>query len=203
MSSGRVVAAAGIYGTFAALAWAGAAATGASPWHLGHTLGGSHWISLPIAAGLGVGVGLGTVRVSRALVRHSDWGRALHRELRQGVLGLSPRAVAPLALVSAIGEELFFRGGLLAAFVNLWGAATGLLASTAVFALAHVPWNRRLLPWTATAFVMGLVFGVMYLATGELAASIAAHVVVNHANLRFILAYDPAPTLGRVATSRG
>lgn len=206
MSRGRVMAAAGIYGTFAAVAWAGAAAVGRSPWHLEATLGGSRWVSVPAATALGVAVGAASVALSRVLVRRSSWGRALHHELRLGVAGLSPRSVAPLTLASAIGEEMFFRGGLQAGLVSVWGAVTGVALTAVLFGLAHIPWNRRLLSWTATAAVMGLVFGALYQLTGELLAPIAAHAVINHENLRFMLAETEQPeqpaAFRRIASSR-
>jgi membrane protease YdiL (CAAX protease family) len=92
-----------------------------------------------------------------------------------------------MALASAIGEELFFRGGLQTGLVALWGAPVGLVVAAGIFGVIHVPWNRRLVAWTATAGVMGLVFGLLYLATGELLAPIAAHAVINHENLRAMI----------------
>jgi membrane protease YdiL (CAAX protease family) len=194
MSRGRIKTAVGIYGTLGALAWCASAAAGRSPWHLARPLGGVRWLSLPLAALAGVGVGLAGVTVSRLLVRRTSWARALHRELRSGMAGLSPRAAAPLALSSALGEELCFRGALQPALVEQVGDLAGVAIAAALFGMVHVPWNRRLLSWTAMATVMGVIFGLLYLATGELLAPIAAHAVINHENLRFILAYEPPST---------
>jgi hypothetical protein len=193
MSRGRVMAAVGIYGTLGAVAWSATAASGRSPWHLGRVLGDARWLSLPVALAMGVGVGVVGVLASRALVRRAAWARALHSELRLGLAGVSPRAAAPMALASALGEELCFRGALQPPLVGHLGVASGLAIASALFGLVHVPWNRRLLTWTATAAVMGLVFGALYLVTGELLAPIAAHAVINHENLRFILSFESTP----------
>ena len=46
-------------------------------------------------------------------------------------------ALLALAVVPALAEEAFFRGGLLAALRDAWGPGKALLWSTAVFALMH------------------------------------------------------------------
>src|SRR5664279_1171694 len=131
MSHGRVSATVGIYAALGAIAWAATAAVGHSPWHLGHVLGGSRWISLPAGVVLGGLTGMAGVVASRELVRRSHWGRALHDELRLGLAGLSVSMALPLALSSAIGEEVFFCGALLLAAVSHLGNVSGLLLVTA------------------------------------------------------------------------
>ena len=59
------------------------------------------------------------------------------------------------------------------------------------------PGSRALVPWTLTACVMGLVFGLLYVITGEVLAPIAAHAVINHENLHFLLANDLKVPRGR------
>jgi membrane protease YdiL (CAAX protease family) len=196
MSRDRVIAALGIYGTCGILAAAGTAALGRSVWHLDHVLFASRAVALPLAAAVGLAVGGGGAALTRALVRRSRWGRALHVELRRGLLGLAPGAVFPLAAASALGEELFFRGGVQASLASWLGPAAGLALTSLAFGLAHVPSSRRLWAWTGTAAVMGVVFGALYMVTGELAAPIAAHAVINFANTRFLLRHAPESASG-------
>lgn len=130
----------------------------------------------------GLAVGLAVVFVCRLAVHQFDWARVLHREFR-GLLGsLSPSEILILALASGIGEEVFFRGALL--------PAVGLLPQALVFSLLHVAPGRRFLPWTASALVMGLVFGLLAQAFGDLGAPIVAHVTINYLNLRHIATHE-------------
>jgi len=89
-----------------------------------------------------------------------------------------------LALASSIGEELLFRGALLP-WLGVWLQA-------AVFALLHIGPGRRFLPWTASAFGLGLAFGALASWTGNLGGPIAAHFMINFLNLRYIVG-EPAP----------
>ena len=128
---------------------------------------------------LGVVVGLGVVFITRLCVHRFDWARRLHRDFR-GLLGnLNARDIFVLAVSSSIGEELLFRGALLP-----W---IGLVPSTIVFALLHVGPGTRFLPWTASAFLVGFLFGGLYVLLGDLGAPIAAHFTINYLNLNYIV----------------
>jgi membrane protease YdiL (CAAX protease family) len=70
----------------------------------------------------------------------------------------------------AINEEIVWRRVLLGEFLTA-GVIPALAASTVGFALAH---RARLLH-----LVTGATFGGLYLATGAIAASVAAHWVYN------------------------
>jgi membrane protease YdiL (CAAX protease family) len=72
-----------------------------------------------------------------------------------------------------------FRGALLP-WLGVWLQA-------GIFALLHVGPGKRFLPWTASAFVLGLGFGELALRTGSLGAPIAAHFAINFWNLRYIV----------------
>lgn len=127
---------------------------------------------------LGVAAGLVVVFATRLSVHRFDWARRLHRSFR-GLLGdLSFRDVFILALASSIGEELFFRGALLP-WLGLW-------PSTIIFALLHVGPGTRFLPWTASAFAVGLGFGALFMHMGDLGGPIAAHFTINFLNLGYI-----------------
>jgi len=99
--------------------------------------------------------------------------------------GFGEQVLVELAVV-AIPEELFFRGYLHGelekrwpARRRLWGGGVGraLLASSALFALAHLsvqPDPRRL-----AVFFPALVFGWMRSATGSIAAGAVTHASAN------------------------
>jgi membrane protease YdiL (CAAX protease family) len=135
---------------------------------------------------IGVAVGLGVVFLSRLAVHRFDWARRLHLDFR-GILGhLSQREIIVLALASSVGEELLFRGAL-QPWLGLWPQAV-------IFALLHIGPGLRFLPWTVSAFVVGIVFGYMFEWTGDLGGPIAAHFTINYLNLQFISRVDlPAP----------
>jgi len=130
---------------------------------------------------IGVALGLFVVVVSRFATYRYEWGAKLHREFGDILGDLTGREILVLALASSVGEELFFRGALLP-WIGLWPHAI-------VFALLHVARGTRFvsfLPWTATAFVIGLAFGWLCNETGDLGGPIVAHFTINYLNLKFI-----------------
>lgn len=136
-------------------------------------------LSLALSPLVGVAVGLIVVFLSRLAVHRFDWARRLHRDFR-GLLGtLGPRDVLVLALASAVGEELLFRGALLP-WLGVWTQAV-------LFALLHIGPGTRFVPWTLSAFAMGLVFSGLALGLGDLGAPITAHFVINYLNLGYIV----------------
>jgi uncharacterized protein len=138
-----------------------------------------------VSLGVGVCVGSMTVAASRVMVRRAEWARSLHAALRPAVHGTGDGWLAAIALASATGEELLFRGLLV--------PMLGLVASAMVFGALHQIRGRARWGWLAWATVMGLLFGAMFLATGSLAGPIVAHAIINAANLRFLRDNDPAP----------
>src|SRR4029078_1511920 len=64
-----------------------------------------------------------------------------------------------------------------------------------VCVLLRVGRGKRFLPWTASAFALGLGFGWLAVWTTNLGAPIAAHFVINFLNLRYIVA-EPAVLFG-------
>jgi membrane protease YdiL (CAAX protease family) len=130
----------------------------------------------------GAFLGLGFVFASRYATHRFEWGRALHRELRALLGPLHGTEILVLAVASALGEEIFFRGALL--------PAAGLWLSSAIFALLHVGPKWRFLPWTFSSFVAGMVFGQLFLWTGDLGGPVVAHFTVNALNLRYLSTTD-------------
>src|SRR6187200_1383151 len=135
----------------------------------------------PLLAGpaAGVAVGLAVVGLTRVATKRFQWARDLHTSFRDLLGPLTGREIMILALASSIGEELLFRGALLP-WVGVWIQA-------AVFAALHIGPGRRFLPWTASAFALGLAFGMIAQWTGNLGGPIAAHFVINFLNLKYIV----------------
>jgi membrane protease YdiL (CAAX protease family) len=131
-----------------------------------------------LSLGLGVILGASTTFATRALVRRFRWARALHRGLRPAVQGAGDSTLATVAVASAVGEELLFRGLLV--------PAVGVVASSLVFGTLHQIRGPARWAWMGWATVMGLLFGAVFAATGSLAGPLVAHVAINHANLRFL-----------------
>lgn len=167
----------------AAFFWHGASQDTNDIWHVDAAQG----LDVQAATlGLGIVSGLLIVRAFRWLEPRHRWLQALRTEFRDvlGPLSSSERLV--LAAASAIGEELMFRGAML----DNWG----LVASTLVFGLIHVPPRWSLWPWTASSLVLGLVLGLLTLATGNLGAAVATHFVINFLNLGHISRRDEPNT---------
>jgi membrane protease YdiL (CAAX protease family) len=143
---------------------------------------GEGWIA---ALALGSGVGLAMVGASRLLVRSFSWAARLAGELRLVLGELGWAEALGLALLSGVGEEVLFRG-LLQHWLGLWLAAL-------VFGLLHVGPNRHFWPWTLMALGAGLIFGLMFIVTGDLVAPALAHATVNFLNLRFLALTDRRP----------
>lgn len=119
---------------------------------------------------------------SRYVSRHTEWGKALHREMAAMLGNLNEKEILLLALLSAVGEEALFRGLML--------PRLGLLGSSVVFALFHFPFKRTLVPWTLFALVLGLVLGALVNFSGSLWPAVLVHFGVNHLNLHDLMDHD-------------
>src|SRR5262249_3413519 len=87
-------------------------------------------LRLLISPILGLGVGLAVVFLSPRAVPRFAWARRLHNDFRNILGRLAAREILVLAVASAVGEELLFRGAL-QPMVGLWAQAV-------VFALLHI-----------------------------------------------------------------
>ncbi len=111
--------------------------------------------------------------LARRRLAHSDW-------LLDGLMGplfqgLPAAWALGLSLLSATCEEALFRGVLQAEF--------GLWPSSALFGLLHTG-DRRLWLTGLWATVMGLVLGLTWSQTGNLAVPIAIHAASNFYSFR-------------------
>jgi len=127
---------------------------------------------------LGAACALVLVGLTRLAVRVTEAGRRLARALSD-LLGplCVPEALA-LALLSGIGEELFFRGML--------QQQIGYVGASVVFGLVHIGPGREFAPWTGFAVIAGFLFGGLVLLTGSLLAAVVAHAATNAINLVWI-----------------
>ncbi len=131
-----------------------------------------------LEVGVGIGTGLAVVLLSRLASRLAPGGRAMEEEFARAIGRPSSWAIPVLALASAVGEELLFRGAL--------QAATGIWIQALVFGACHVPFSKALAGWPVFAGLAGLLFGAMVSWTGTLWAPVLAHAVINQVNLTFL-----------------
>ncbi len=128
----------------------------------------------PLAALLGAGAGIGIVGLSHLMRRFGPLDR-LQKEFSNVLGRQSLTTIAVLAVTSAVGEELLFRGAL-QPLMGFW--PTSLL-----FGLLHGGGAPRLFAWTIFAFLSGLLLGCLAIWTGSLLAPILCHLTVNFWNL--------------------
>lgn len=159
----------------AGLVWHGVAQNSNDVWRT--NLSRPHsWLFLgPL---MGVLFGLLAVRLMRWLEPRRKWMGDLRVEFADIFGRATHGEIVWLAAASAVGEEIFFRG----AMMDAWG----LLPSSLVFALLHLPPRRSLWPWTASAALLGLSLGALTLATGNLGAAVLAHFTINALNMAYI-----------------
>jgi uncharacterized protein len=74
-------------------------------------------------------------------------------------------------VMAPVVEEIVFRGIILQRWAYRWGTRTGVVASSALFALGHGEWIGH--------FLFGVVMALLYLRTKRLWVSITAHGVNN------------------------
>ena len=153
----------------------------------------------PLSAAL-IGIALAllvtalTVLATRWLVAKTRWARALHATFRGALYGATSSRLLLLALSSAVAEELFFRAALLPSLAR--GTARsdpwlGLFASALIFGFVHISRGETYLGWALWASLMGIVFGLLFLASGSLLAPIVAHAAINYENMQYVCSYDP------------
>ncbi len=156
------------------LAIAGLLWTGAQRGRLGIDLfvdPGSWWIDL----GAGCGLGGALLGLWWALRRYVAAARDLEEELARLLAPLAVAEAISLAVISAIAEELFFRGGL--------QGALGFLPAAVLFALLHAGPGKGFRVWMLFALTGGLALGALVALRGPLGGAIVAHLLVNGVNL--------------------
>jgi hypothetical protein len=84
--------------------------------------------------------------------------------------------IAAIGLLYPLAEEFFFRGALLGFLAKRFGAAAGVIVSSAAFAAIHVQYD-----WRGMLFVLAdaLFFSICRLRTGSLYLVMAFHICGN------------------------
>ncbi len=184
----------GVIAAVIAVIWReGSPLTFPDPW-LKLESGRSHAYSIV----LGITFGVLVVVLTRPLVTRFAWARALHRELRPLAREISMPGIATVAVLSAIGEELFFRS-LLQPFL-------GLIPQALLFGMVHQVRGVSRWVWVIWATLVGLVLGVVFELTGSLLGPMVAHALINGFNLQYLKSHDPEPSrkrLGGLLGQRG
>ncbi len=138
---------------------------------------------LPGSVILGIATAVATVMLTRLLLSRVALARQLAIEMRTQIGSIDTPTAAHLAVVSAVGEELFFRGAM--------QPVAGYVATSLLFGLIHVGPDRRYLLWTASAVVLGFALGGIFKATGNLVGVVVSHATINVVNLRRIGGMPP------------
>jgi|GEM_PF-1627103 len=191
---------------FFAIPWSTVLALGLQPrsflafaWPLGRTW---PWILLASAAGFFLAGGMNSLNqwlVGPELARLFDSTRILRGRpiAEQIAIGLGVTLLAPL------GEEVLFRGYLLRALRARYGTRAALLVTSAIFAAMHLNPASFL-----ALLVLGLLFGLLRLASGSLVPALVGHAMQNGLTALAVLLdisdpetepLDPLLALGTVA----
>jgi hypothetical protein len=128
--------------------------------------------------GLGLGVGIGAFAFLAAVL-----AAAVSGVIQQGAgtqtIGLGLILATALTCFQAFGEEIFFRGWLQPVLGSKLGVKAALLLTAVLFAGAHLLTQPFGIVAVVNIFAAGLLFGLLALRTGGLAAPFGAHVVWN------------------------
>ncbi len=169
---------------YLALAIAGLLWVGAQRGRLGLELfvdPGGWWIDL----GAGVGLGGALLTLWWLLRRFVAAARSLEDELARLLAPLAVAEAISLAVISAVAEELFFRGAL--------QGALGYLPAAVLFALLHAGPGKGFRVWTLFALAAGLALGALVALRGPLGGAMLAHLIVNGVNLVRLARLHPPP----------
>ncbi len=129
----------------------------------------------------GAATGLVIVGLTRFAARY-EAVRRLSQELAAMLGTPGTGVIALLAVTSAIGEELLFRGAL--------QPLIGYLPTAILFGLLHGGFKARFRLWAAFALGAGLVLGALTVLTDNLLAAILCHLTVNYFNLHTVIHGD-------------
>ncbi len=124
---------------------------------------------------IGIIIGLAFVQCSRTLSKYAVWAQKLNQEFSVYFRGFSSLHLSGLAITSALCEEVIFRAWLQDYFGLIW--------TSIIFGLLHIPPKKSHWPWTLSALLMGFVFGGLYEWRASITAPFIAHFTINYFNL--------------------
>lgn len=126
----------------------------------------------------GLAVGAGAVALAAAVT--AGLGRVTWGVAETATVG--PAALTgALVLLQVLAEEALFRGWLQPRLQRAWGVWPGLVGAAAVFALCHLLAGPLSPTSLVTLLLGGLLFGLLAMRTGGLAAPVGAHFAYNWA----------------------
>lgn len=129
-----------------------------------------------VTYGVGIGAGVLIAVASTAIVKWFAPARTLEQEFGWLLSNQNVYEIAILAVLSGVAEEIVFRGALRHMF--------GPIVTVVLFAAAHPPFNSRLMFWPFFALIVGIIFEMEFVWTGEsLVAPILTHITINFINL--------------------
>ena len=126
------------------------------------------------------------VQLSRLLSKVTTWANKLNQEFSVYFTEFSSLYLSSLAVMSALAEEVIFRGWL--------QNYLGLVWTSIIFGLLHIPPQRSHWPWTLSALIMGFAFGALYEWRASVTAPFIAHFTINYFNLHALAELKQSPT---------
>ena len=132
-------------------------------------------LDLPLHIGIGVAASLLLIITSSLAREYFPFMRRLEDLFLRALGKIRYRDALLLAVASAISEESFFRGAM--------QPTLGLVLTSLIFGFVHVGPTREYLPWTIFALIVGLLLGWLFEYTGNLAAPVTVHFLVNLTSL--------------------
>lgn len=139
-----------------------------------------------LSVALGVALAFAVVVWTRFAVARFGWAQQLHRELQPVARRFDASEIWMLAVLSSVGEELFFRSFLV--------PTIGLGLSTLLFGVLHQVKGPSRWVWATWAASVGLALGGIFVATGSVLGPIVAHALINGTNLGFLKHHELAPS---------
>lgn len=140
-----------------------------------------------LAGGMAVGLVVGAVAVRRSRNKGTHQGVADVEALLPATGG-ERRWFAAVAVTAGVCEEVVFRGFLVLFVSTLYpraGSVVVVMLAAVVFGAAHA---YQGVAGAAGTFILGLAFGMVYLATGSLVPGMMLHALID---LRLLLATRP------------
>ena len=142
---------------------------------------------------LGVTLAALFIGLSKWMSGRFQWARQLDEEFSVFFQETSSVSITLLAIGSALSEEIVFRGWL--------QNHLGLVCTSVIFGLLHIPPKRSQWPWTVSALLMGFVFGMLYEWRGAVTAPFIAHFTINFFNIHSLAQRDSMSSKTREESS--
>jgi membrane protease YdiL (CAAX protease family) len=127
----------------------------------------------------GCSIGWCVAKISQYIMFHVPAAWHVRREFAHFFAFSNPVHCYSLAVISALSEELFFRG--------LVQPALGWFLASLLFGVMHMGAQPRFWIWACVAFGAGIVFGGMLIWTGSLVPAVCAHACANLCNIHALL----------------